>query len=68
MVHDVSARGSSENTCCAETGAEFALKQVQLKSMSRVERQEAIDEVLYFLCTHLTAAAHSLDKVIDGQP
>lgn len=28
----------------AESGAEYALKQVQLKALSRVERQEAIDE------------------------
>ena len=40
------------------SGAEYALKQVQLKSMTRAERQEAIDEVRHIvprllLCSHV---------------
>jgi hypothetical protein len=31
--------------CCADTGKSYALKEVSLKSMNRLERQEAIDEV-----------------------
>lgn len=38
----------------AGDGRVFALKQVQLKGMKRVDREEAIDEVQYTLCMWLT--------------